>query len=322
MNKVSIIIPTLNRASYLKNALISTLNQSFPKDEYEIIVIDNGSTDNTKQVIEDLNQAHNNRIRYFYDARPGLHIGRHLGAKHAYGEILLYGDDDIIASPEWVKEVYACYSKKEVGAAGGKIIPKFESDPPEWLRHFHSGYLSLLDLGDEYLEINTNQIYGCNLSIRKDVLFELGGFNPDGMPPDLIKYRGDGETALMTRVVEGGYKTVYNPKACVYHVIPSSRLTIDYFKRRSFNQGVSDSFSLIKKYGKIDGNIYRIWLSNINIVRKITAFIRFMLSNNRNYIKYQNEVRNAYLKGVRFHRNEVKNDPELLEYILQDNYFV
>ena len=190
------------------------------------------------------------------------------------------------------------------------------------MRHFHSGYLSLLDLGDEYLEINTNQIYGCNLSIRKDVLFELGGFNPDGMPPDLIKYRGDGETALMTRVVEGGYKTVYNPKACVYHVIPSSRLTIDYFKRRSFNQGVSDSFSLIKKYGKIDGNIYRIWLSNINIVRKITAFIRFMLSNNRNYIKYQNEVRNAYLKGVRFHRNEVKNDPELLEYILQDNYFV
>lgn len=323
MIKASIIITTLNRVFSLKNALISILKQSFLKDEYEIIVVDNGSTDNTKQIVKKLNQIYNNRIKYFYDERPGLHVGRHLGSKHAQGEILLYADDDIIASPDWVKEIYKCYSKKEVGAAGGKIIPKFEIEPPAWLKIFHSGYLSLLDLGDEYLEINTNVIYGCNLSIRRNILFELGGFHPDAMPRDLIRYRGDGETALMNKVVKAGYKTVYNPKAYVYHVIPSSRLTIDYFKRRAFNQGISDSFSLIRKCGKIEENIYKDKLKNSSIISKIITFMRFIKhGGNIKYLKYYCEVRSAYKEGMKYHRSEVKNDPKLLKYILKDNYFV
>ncbi len=317
MIKVSVIIPTLNRSSSLENALISILNQSFPKDEYEIIVIDNGSTDNTKQVIENLNQAHNNRIRYFYDNRPGLHIGRHVGAKKATGEILLYGDDDIIASPDWVKEIYACYSNKEVGVAGGKIIPRFESEPPEWLKIFPTWYLSLLDLGDKCIEIESNQIFGCNLSIRKKLLFECGGFHPDALPQEMMKYRGDGETALMKNVGEAGYKIVHNPKALICHVIPSSRLTIDYFKKRAFNQGISDSFTHIKKYSRIKGN--RI------IYKKMCGEISAILSNikhfNFEYLKYYNSVRNAYYEGIKFHQNEVKNDSELLKYILEDNYF-
>lgn len=323
MIKISIIILTLNRASYLKTALNSALNQSFSENKYEIIVIDNGSTDNTKQLVEDLNHQHDNRIRYFYDIRPGLHIGRHLGAKYARGDILLYGDDDIIASTEWVKEIYKCYSKKKVGAAGGKIIPKYEIEPPKWLKIFHSGYLSLLDLGDEYLEINTNEIYGCNLSIRRSILFELGGFHPDAMPQGLIKYRGDGETALMDKVVKAGYKTIYNPKAYVYHVIPSSRLTINYFKKRAFNQGISDSFSLIRKCGKIEENIYENKLKNSSIISKIITFMRFMKhGGNIKYLKYYCQVRNAHKEGMKYHRDEVKNDPELLKYILKENYFV
>jgi len=322
MTKISVIIPTINRASSLKNALISILKQSFLKDEYEIIVVDNGSTDNTKQIVIKLNQSYNNHIKYFYDERPGLHVGRHLSAKHAQGEILLYADDDIIASPDWVKEIYKCYSKKEVGAAGGKIIPKFEIDPPKWLKIFHSGYLSLLDLGGEYLEINTNEIYGCNLSIRRNILFELGGFHPDAMPQGLSKYRGDGETALMNKVIEAGYKTVYNPKAYVYHVIPSSRLTINYFKKRAFNQGISDSFSLIRKYGKIEDDFYKNRLKSSNIINKFFTLMRFLKNGNIKYLQYYNEVGAAYKEGMKYHRDEVKNDPKLLKYILKDNYFV
>lgn len=322
MIQVSVIIPTLNRAFFLKNTLLSTLNQSFPQDEYEIIVIDNGSTDNTKQVVEDLNHQHNNRIRYFYDARPGLHIGRHIGAKHARGEILLYGDDDIIASPDWVKEIYACYSKKEVGAAGGKILPKFETTPPEWLNIFPPGYLSLLDLGDKSFEMNTNDIYGCNLSIKKDILFKFGGFHPDSMPQNLIKYRGDGESALISRAMDAGYKTIHNPKAFVYHVIPSSRLTIDYFKRRAFSQGISDSFSLIRKYGKIEDDVFEKRLKSPTIISRIFDTLRFMKNGNIKFLKFHNEVRNAYSEGIKYHLNEVKGDPKLLEYVLIENYLL
>jgi len=322
MIKISVIIPTLNRASTLKTTLVSILIQSFLEDEYEIIVVDNGSTDNTKQTVKKLNQSYNNRIKYFYDERPGLHVGRHLGAKYAQGEILLYADDDIIASPDWVKEIYKCYSKKEVGAAGGKIIPEYEVEPPNWLKIFHSGYLSLLDLGDEYLEINTNEIYGCNLSIRRNILFELGGFHPDAMPRGLIKYRSDGETALMNKVIKAGYNTVYNPKAYVYHVIPSSRLTINYFKKRAFNQGISDSFSLIRKCGKIEDDFYKNRLRSLNIINKFFTLMRFLKNGNIKYLKYYNEVGTAYKEGMKYHRDEVKNDPKLLKYILKDNYFV
>jgi glycosyltransferase involved in cell wall biosynthesis len=322
MIQVSVIIPTLNRAFFLKNTLLSTLNQSFPQDEYEIILIDNGSTDNTKQVVEDLNHLNNNRIRYFYDARPGLHIGRHLGAKHARGDILLYGDDDIIASPDWVKEIYFCYSKKEVGGAGGKILPKFETTPPEWLNIFHRGYLSLLDLGDKSFEMTTNEIYGCNLSIKKDILFKLGGFHPDAMPQNLIKYRGDGESALISRAMEAGYKTIHNPKAYVYHVIPSSRITIEYFKRRAFNQGISDSFSLIRKYGKIEDDVFEKRLRSPTIIRRFFNTLWFMKNGNIKFLKFHNEVRNAYLEGIKYHINEVKCDPKLLEYVLKENYLL
>lgn len=322
MIKISVIIPTLNRAPSLKNALVSMLRQLFLKDEYEIIVVDNGSTDNTKEIVKKLNKNYNNRIKYFYDERPGLHVGRHLGAKYAQGEILLYADDDIIASSDWVEEIYKCYSKKEVGAAGGKIIPKFEIEPPKWLKIFHSGYLSLLDLGDEYLEINTNEIYGCNLSIRRNILFELGGFHPDTMTQGLIKYRGDGETALMNKVIKAGYKTVYNPKAYIYHVIPSSRLTIHYFKKRAFNQGISDSFSLIRKSGKIEYNFCKNQSRSSNAISKIFALLRFLKNGNIKYLKYYNEVRTAYKEGMKYHRDEVKKDPELLKYILKDDYFV
>jgi glycosyltransferase involved in cell wall biosynthesis len=326
MIKVSIIIPTRNRASYLKDALVSTLNQSFSEDEYEIIVVDNGSTDDTKQVVEALNQQNDNRIRYFYDAHLGLHVGRHLGAKHARGDILLYADDDILASPDWVKEIHACYSETEVGAAGGKIIGKFETKPPEWVNP-NTGYLSLLDLGDDYKEINTNEIYGCNLSIRKNILFELGGFHPDAVPQNLIRYRGDGESALMFKVVAAGYKTVYNPRAYVYHVIPSSRLTIDYFKRRAFNQGVSDSFSKIRANGSLSPDVKKnkvnlstlSWRSPFRIAK---VLIIKVLPTKEPYGDIKKAVNQAYWEGYTFHQTEVKNDPELLAYVLKEDYFV
>ncbi len=311
--------------------MLSILAQSFPVDMYEVIVIDNGSKDNTKEVVDDLNRIYDNRIRYFYDSRPGLHVGRHLGAGCAQGDILLYGDDDIIASPEWVEEIYGCYSDENVGAAGGKILPRFEAEPPEWLKVFtgdlgNLGYLSLLYLGDGILEINYYQIYGCNLSIRKELLFQLGGFHPDAMPQSLIKYRGDGEGALMRSLVDAGYKIIYNAKASVHHVIPVDRLTLEYFKRRSFNQGISDSFSLIREYGGINDEIFETRLRKPGVLRKISGiFICMKAINLRGLwykLKYYDPIREAHREGLSYHKSEVERDPELLKWVLKENYFL
>jgi glycosyltransferase involved in cell wall biosynthesis len=248
--QVSIIIPTLNHAKYLKNALTSVQSQSFPKDAYEVIVVDNNSTDETPEIVAELNTTGEKEVIYVKEPNIGLHNARHAGAKVAQGEILAYTDDDAICYPNWLSELIRAYSNPEVGCAGGKILPKWEVEPPKWVERYQD-YLSLLDWGDEIKELKTVDIYGCNFSIRKSVLFEVGGFNPEAFGDIWL---GDGETGLLRKVLNADYKIVYTPKAIVWHVIPESRLTIEYMKRRFANQGAADSYTAHhrdKKFGRM-----------------------------------------------------------------------
>ena len=253
--RLSVIIPTRNRADLLRKTLKSIALQTFPFDEFEVIVVDNGSTDNTKQIVENcINDIKN--IRYLYDPIPGLHVGRHRGLKEAKAELLVYADDDIEAFPEWLEGVWESFRDSNVVLAGGKNLPKWETEPPYWIYEMwmdindygHSlWYLSILDFGNEIIEIDPGYVWGCNFSIRKKTLLEAKGFHPDGFPQDMIKYRGDGETSVSDYIRKKNYKTIYNPKASVYHFVPKNRMTLDYFCKRAFNQGISDSYTEIRK---------------------------------------------------------------------------
>ena len=320
---VTVIIPSYNRAGFLRETMQSILGQSFPPDRYEIIFIDNGSTDNTGEIIAAINAENSGRIRYVYEPRPGLLVGRHLGASLARGRILLYGDDDIIASPDWVGEVCRCYQDEMVGAASGRVLPRFEVPPPAWVKLFPETYISIIDPGDEYREVDRSFAYGCNMSVRKDVFYEVGGFNPDSMPPDLIRFVGDGETALMERVAASRYKMVYNPAAYVYHVIPAGRLTIDFYKKRAFFQGVGDSYRLIRRHGGIDAAAYADMLRAPGLASAVFDLLRCIRRGGPvfiRYYRYMKDVAEAYRQGAIYHRNEAENDPALLEWILRENY--
>ena len=241
--QASIIIPTLNCAKYLKNALISAINQSFPKNEYEIIVVDNNSTDETPEVVAELNMTGNKEIIYIKEPNIGLHNARHAGAKIAKGEILVFTDDDAICDRDWLKEILEPYDSDTVGLVGGKVLPKWEVEPPDWIRkYFYGNYLSLFDLGDEIVE--TTGAVGVNYSIRRCLLFELKGFNPDSFGDIWL---GDGESGLNQKALDKGYKIIYNPYAIVWHVIPPTRLTQKYMNKRAENQGASESYTLYKR---------------------------------------------------------------------------
>jgi len=239
----------------LCSALKSITLQTFPPDEFEVLVIDNGSTDTTKEIVETFNKTIKN-IRYFYDETPGLHIGRHRGLKEARSEILVYADDDIEAFPTWLEGIWASFQDENVALVGGKNLPKWEIEPPYWIyemwmdtnQYGHSlGYLSVLDFGNKVMEIDPVYVWGCNFSIRKKVLLAAKGFHPDGFPQDMIQYRGDGETSISIYIRKNNYKAIYNPGASVYHFVPKNRMTIDYFCKRAFNQGVSDSYAHIRE---------------------------------------------------------------------------
>ena len=327
---VSVIIPTRNRAQYLLRALESIQRQRYAHDKYEIIVVDNGSTDDTRQVVEALSENGTKEIRYVYDERAGLHIGRHRGAEVARGDILLYGDDDIIADEYWAAEIARRYQNGRIGAIGGKIVPKWEAEPPPWVETFRD-YLSLLDLGEGVQRLHSADcIYGCNLSIRRDVLFEAGGFNPDALPQELVKYRGDGETGLMNKVLRSGYQLFYNPKAVVEHVVPPERLTIDYFKRIAFRQGVSDSFTDIRAVHGLD---FRDAVKPKGVLGYASGIVRackrcikrclFWKVSSTNAPKYKEiseELNCSYAQGWDFHQKALSEDALLREYVLRDDY--
>jgi glycosyltransferase involved in cell wall biosynthesis len=229
--------------------------QTFSQDDFEVIIIDNGSTDNTKAMVESYG-SHIKNICYFYDEKPGLHIGRHRGLKESKSELLVYADDDIEGFPTWLEGVWESFQNANVVLVGGKNVPRWENEPPYWIyemwmnrgRYGHAlGYLSILDFGNNIIEIDPNYVWGCNFSVRKKIIIEAKGFHPDGFPRNMIKYRGDGETYISQYIKKHNYKAVYNPKASVYHFVPKNRMTLDYFCKRAFNQGVSDSFSDIRR---------------------------------------------------------------------------
>lgn len=288
MIQVSVIIPTHNRSEYLRNTIISLQEQNFPKYEYEIVVVDNNSTDNTPQVVEACDRKGKKEVVYVKEPEVGLHNARHAGAKAAEGEILAYVDDDVICDKNWLSELVKHYADPEVGCVGGKILPKWEAEPPKWVKQYPS-YLSLLDLGDEVKELKTLKIYGCNFSIRRSLLFEVGGFNPDAFcDKKLIWYRGDGETGLLRKVLATGRKIIHTPYAIVWHVIPESRLTISYFKKRFFIQGISSSFSAYRtdKFSRIRLFYRSCKFGIISIICKVLAFICKILKK-EGYFKYE-----------------------------------
>lgn len=328
--KLTVIIPTSNRAALLKKAMTSLSMQSFNQDDFEVLIIDNGSTDNTKEIILSFQNSIKN-LRYFYDETPGLHVGRHLGLRESKSDLLVFADDDIIALPTWLEGIWESFDDENVKMVGGKNIPLFEQDPPfwlwaEWNKPFELGkvlfHLSILDFGDDIFEIDPLYIFGCNFSIRKEILLSAGGFHPDSMPQDLVRFRGDGETHVSRYVKSNNQKALYNPRASVYHVVSSERMTQEYFLKRQFNQGVSDSYTHLRnsaiksQHGKSKLSKYFRILSGIESYHLNKQIIRDL-----NTPVFFKEMSYYYQEGYNYHQSFYNNYEEVRNWVHKDNYF-
>lgn len=255
---ISIIIPTFNRSEQLAQTLQGLCAVETPTHLFEIIVVDNGSTDATKQVVKQYQQERRNiSIRYEYDSIPGLLTGRHKGAQVSKGDILTFIDDDVVVDPQWLNTIIETMNtQKDITFLTGPNIPLYESTPPEWLHEFWSetpyggkmcAWLSLLDLGNKPIEIDPSYVWGLNFTLRKAAFIELGGFHPDNIPKQFQQFQGDGETGLAIKGRELGKKALYHPGVKLHHQIPTSRLTYTYFDNRAFYQGVCRSYTALRR---------------------------------------------------------------------------
>lgn len=252
---ISVVIPTRNRAARLRAMLEGLRAQTLSAaDRFEVIVVDNGSTDATPQVVADAAGAFS-EFRAIVEPVPGLHAGRHAGFRAARGEVLVFCDDDIVPEPGWLAGMADSFSIRSVSLATGPCRPEYESAPPEWVDtlkdEVESGWLlgayRLIVLDDFPTFVPPEWVFGCNFGIRREALIAGQGFRPGSMPAELIEYRGDGETGLAQAIAAAGGRAYYNPDAAVHRRIGAERMTPEYIYRRGFAEGVTTSFRFIRQ---------------------------------------------------------------------------
>jgi len=327
---ISVIIPTRNRADLLVHALESLTKQTLNASEFEVLVIDNGSTDNTAEVVKNFIGRLIN-LSYYYEPELGLHAGRHRGLRESSGEILVYADDDIEALPTWLMAVSEGFADPELGMMGGNNLPMFIEPPPGWLKRLweqpakqYGGKafppLSILELSGGIRPLSPLHIWGCNFAIRKSVLLAAGGFNPDGMPKERIHFRGDGETYVSQYVINSGLKSLFHPDASVYHKVTPERMTIAYFHQRGFSQGLSASFSALRTEHMLDRSSKK----RLNIYYKIMRWfyrkLKLLCIRDEEIRQVMKEMAAGYDEGFSYHQEAFKTDPDVRAWVLKENY--
>lgn len=328
--KATVIMPTNRPIKDIEETIESICQQVIEPYIFEFIVIDNlPNRDIKHQLTEKITQLNKDiYFRYQHESTPGLLSGRHRGMQVAQAEILVFIDDDIIADKNWLSAIIETFDDPNVHLVGGRNLPKYETNPPPWLDQFWSeiedgrlcGYLSVLDFGDQQKEIDPNYVWGLNFAIRKQTLIALGGFHPDGMPWHLRHFRGDGESGLTAKATQMGIKAVYQPRAKIYHKVSKERLTIDYFKQRAHLQGISDSYSFIRRHHGIQTSMpyFVKKYVKMHVIQFKNLFGYYELKIKKNYPKY---VHNAYLAGYEYHQRQAIKNKKVLNWILKENYW-
>lgn len=241
--RISAIIITHNRVEYLIKAIQSLLHQSLPKDQYEIIVVDNCSTDHTRETVEKLSA--NNKVRYVFEPELGSSKSRNTGLQHARGTYVAFLDDDVITCPDWLEKILHVFEtvQPRPGCVGGRVVPIWESERPEWLSDSLLLSLALIDWSESphvIDDLKKEHLVSASIAFPTGLLKETGGFNTKlgRFGKDLLSNE---DTFLQREIMRRGYSCYYDPEIVVRHHIFESRLSQSFFMRRYYWQGISDS---------------------------------------------------------------------------------
>jgi len=219
--KLSVIICTYNRCDFLPAALNSLANQTLPKEQFEVLVINNNSTDETEAVSKEFERNHPAvNFGYHIEKNQGLSFARNRGIKESQGKYISYIDDDAIASPEYAEAVLEAFENyPDYAALGGKVTPFYDNGEPKWLTPHLWGMVAKVDQGEEPKTFGKKTPVGCNMAFRKKIFDTIGLFDTER-----TKNRWD-DRYIFNQVSDHGLKTLYYPKASVRHHIPSSRVS-------------------------------------------------------------------------------------------------
>ncbi|MDR0415407.1 MAG: glycosyltransferase [Prevotellaceae bacterium] len=240
---LSLIICTYNRDKYIYSCLKSIAENNYDPENYEVLLINNNSTDKTEAECRRFQQDYPDiPYKYFMETNQGLSHARNRGIKEANGDILVFLDDDAFVGKEYLKNLQENIEKHPDWAAfGGKITPVFENGkPPKWLSKWTYSWVSAIDMGKD-VRLFEGEKYptGANMGILKKTLEKVGNFNVK-LGRSKKNLMGGEEKDIFNRIKNIGGKIYWFPNIKVQHVIPENRTTDSYIIRLGLGVGMSE----------------------------------------------------------------------------------
>ncbi len=224
---VAVIVPTFNRASSLAQLLDTLCQQHADQLRYEVLVVDNGSSDATPEVAADYARRFP-FVRCLREARPGASNARNCGILAADARILAFIDDDIRAAPDWIASIVGAFDRHpEIHCLGGRVEPRWPRTPPAWLTASHWGPLALQMGRGRAPYIDADHASAClvtaNFACRAEVFREVGLFSPDFMR--------DEDRELNLRLWAAGKRGKYEHSVITFADVQPERLEKAYHRR-------------------------------------------------------------------------------------------
>jgi GT2 family glycosyltransferase len=246
--RISVIVSTRNRAEQLPLCLEALVHQQDVAG-YEVIVVDNASGDDTKQVVEAIRRQ-SERVRYLYEEKLGLSAARNAGAAQARGEVVCFVDDDAIPSSRYLAEVLAAFENPQATCVGGKIVAAWPGGAaPAWFTPRYAHVVAQTSFGETARRLARNEFpFGANIAFRKRVFQVLGGFDENLGKRGANNIWGE-EIDLCHRLQERGFSFFYNPRALVWHVVGGGRATEQYFIESIFGKGITEGHQKLRHRG-------------------------------------------------------------------------
>ena len=242
MIRLSIVIATYNRATLLLDALKSVIRQSAPAQEWECVVVNNNSSDNTSECFAEFAGEHPEyNLRIVDEPNQGLSYARNRGIRESVGEYIAIIDDDEHIADDFVAAYIKLFdSVPEAVAAGGPIVAEYPTGRPRWMSCYTERPIAnTMYFGEEVREFPKGRVPGGgNMALRRSAIRRYGVFDTS------LGYSGESliggeECDLFERLQIADAKYYYVPTAVMYHIIPREKLTKEYFAKLSYNVGVS-----------------------------------------------------------------------------------
>jgi glycosyltransferase involved in cell wall biosynthesis len=229
---VSVVLSTYNRAHVLPGALESLLDQDHDHARYEVIAVDNNSTDDTRQHIESF-CARAANFRCVFEPKQGLSHARNAGILAARAPVVAFTDDDVRVPRNWVSTIARLFADHpEAACVGGRVLPNWSGPWPSWLTREHWSPLALLDYGDTPFHVNSKRrlcLIGANSAYRREVFEQIGMFAP--YVQTLGREVGTEDHELLLRLWRAGGQGLYWPELTIVSDLAPERMQRRYHRR-------------------------------------------------------------------------------------------